>query len=230
MAAHFRKKQILQEMCAMLGHLREAVDREDRACEAVSARHPDYALARALCQESKQHLRLLAGAGVAGRDHVPSAIDHVPSAIVPVSDEARVDAEQMMYIKMPVEVGRDVLDRLAALEQRVEVKVKDGLKEVCKALDPHSFQVIFKAYLGERQMQELGEELGRYMLVGIDAGIKNVLFSSLAAHADQDGLAVEDLHGLAAEGLAANLRPSRVLPALLSCLQLVCQQLVSLQV
>jgi hypothetical protein len=27
-AAHFRKKQILQEVCAVLGLLREAVDRE----------------------------------------------------------------------------------------------------------------------------------------------------------------------------------------------------------
>eukprot|EP00961_Rhodomonas_salina_P107857 1452386-Rhodomonas_salina.1 len=48
----FRKKQVLQEVCVLLASLTEALDREDRALEALSGRAPDYALARSLVQES----------------------------------------------------------------------------------------------------------------------------------------------------------------------------------
>jgi len=52
-----------------------------------------------------------------------SSISHIDS---------RAEAHERMYMNMSVDVGRDVLERLSTLEQRVESKVKDGLKEVCK--------------------------------------------------------------------------------------------------
>jgi hypothetical protein len=89
-----------------MSQLKEAVNREDRAREALTACHPDYALARSLCEESREHLvnvAWLEGAqGCRGAD---------------------------------VHIASDVLGRLGVLEQRLELKVKDGLKEVCKDLD-----------------------------------------------------------------------------------------------
>ena len=105
-AAQFRKKQVLQEVCVVMSQLKEAVNREDRAREALTACHPDYALARSLCEESREHLvnvAWLEGAqGCRGAD---------------------------------VHIASDVLGRLGVLEQRLELKVIDGLKEVCKDLD-----------------------------------------------------------------------------------------------
>jgi hypothetical protein len=101
-----RKKQVLQEVCVVMSQLKEAVDREDRAREALTARHPDYALARSLCEESREHLVNVAGLG--GAQGCRGADVHIAS---------------------------DVLGRLGVLEQRLELKVKDGLKEVCKDLD-----------------------------------------------------------------------------------------------
>jgi len=240
-AAQFRKKQVLQEVCAVMSHLKQALDKEDRASEALAARHPDYALARSLCEESKQHLvALLDDSSAAASDKTFNYAEialkrtevEMMKAAVQRPEGGRGEAQadhEMLSAKMSVDVGRDVLERLLALEQRVDVKVKNGLKEVCKHLDPSSFKVIFKAYLKARQLPELGEELGRYMLSGVDGGMKNMLFTSLAANADRDGLNVEDLPDMAPDALAAALKPERVLPALLMCLQVVCQQLLSLQ-
>jgi hypothetical protein len=215
-AAQFRKKQVLQEVCAVMSHLKQALDKEDRAGEALALRQPDFALARSLCEESRQHLVALLDDTSAG------------SSANVNGGGAQKDHEEI-YAKINIEVGRDVLDRLLALEQRVDVKVKDGLREVCKDLDPSSFKVIFKAYLKTRKLPELGEEMNRYMLSGVDDGMKNMLFTSLAANADKDGINVEDLPDMTPHARAAALKPERVLSALIMCLEVVCQQLLSLQ-
>ena len=90
-------------MCAMMQALAEAVDCEASARNALALRPPDFARARALCQESRRHLLRFSRA----------------DCVVPSGEVNDALQDQDMYGAMAVQVGRDCMDRLAQLEEQV---------------------------------------------------------------------------------------------------------------
>ena len=89
----------------MMQALAEAVDCEASARNALALRPPDFARARALCQESRRHLL-----------RFNRADSH---CVVPSGEVNDALQDQDMYGAMAVQVGRDCLDRLAQLEEQV---------------------------------------------------------------------------------------------------------------
>ena len=87
----------------MMQALAEAVDCEASARNALALRPPDFARARALCQESRRHLLRFSRA----------------DCVVPSGEVNDALQDQDMYGAMAVQVGRDCLDRLAQLEEQV---------------------------------------------------------------------------------------------------------------
>ncbi|EKX40492.1 hypothetical protein GUITHDRAFT_113524 [Guillardia theta CCMP2712] len=208
-AAHFRKKQVLQEVCALLSQLVQALDREDRAMEALNGRSPDYALARTLSNECYSFIGI--------------APPHSPSD--PLTHVSEVGEEVGRHVSKLL-CAQDVATRLSRLEERFDVKVKDGLKELCKNFDKQTFERIFLAYARNGRQWELGESLHGHFLEGLDKGLQQIIFSTVAADAEEDAVT---LLTMSFEQLISRIPAEQMVMALLSCYQHMCELLSSLQ-
>eukprot|EP00960_Hanusia_phi_P065334 766061-Hanusia_phi.AAC.3 len=208
-AAHFRKKQVLQEVCALLSQLLQALDREDRAMEALNGRSPDYALARTLSNECYSFIGI--------------APPHSPYELQAHASEVGEEVGQQVSKLL---CAQDVASRLSRLEERFDVKVKDGLKELCKNFDKQTFERIFFAYARNGRQWDLGDSLHEHFLEGLDRGLQQIVFSTVAADAEEDA---GTLLTMPFEQLISRIPAEQMVMALLSCYQHMCELLSSLQ-
>ena len=90
---------------------------------------------------------------------------------------------------------------------------------MCNNFDVPSYDLIFQSYERRRELPVLGEQLSGNMLQAVEQGLQTMLFTAIAAHADVDGLAVEQLQALHIHQLAPLLKPDSLVTSLVSCAQ-----------